>query len=58
MDLPLGKYQVEEKEAPTGFVKTSKVYDVDLTGSGEVISKSLEIENEREKSKIKFNKIF
>ncbi|MBK1469025.1 SpaA isopeptide-forming pilin-related protein [Parvimonas parva] len=58
VDLPLGKYQVVEKEAPTGFVKTSKVYDVDLTGSSEVISKSLEIENEREKVKFNLTKSF
>ena len=58
VELPLGKYQVEEKEAPTGFVKTSKVYDVDLTGSSEVISKSLEIENEREKVKFNLTKSF
>ncbi|WP_288868900.1 SpaA isopeptide-forming pilin-related protein, partial [uncultured Parvimonas sp.] len=58
VELSLGKYQVEEKEAPTGFVKTSKVYDVDLTGSSEVISKSLEIENEREKVKFNLTKSF
>jgi LPXTG-motif cell wall-anchored protein len=37
-DLPLGQYYVKEIEAPKGYVKSDKVFDVDATYQGENIS--------------------
>lgn len=54
--LPLGKYQVVEKQAPDGYIKSEKIYDVDLTKNQDI--KTLEIKNEREKVKLNLTKSF
>lgn len=58
VELPLGKYQVEEKEAPAGYIKADKVYDVNLIGKEATITKNLEVKNEREKVKLNLTKSF
>lgn len=42
-DLPLGQYYVKELEAPTGYVKSDKVIDVDATYKGDNV-KVIELE--------------
>nr|WP_310603699.1 SpaA isopeptide-forming pilin-related protein [Anaerosporobacter sp.] len=47
-DLPLGKYYVKELEAPKGYVKSKKVFDVDASYKGEnvgVIEVEVEFKN-------------
>ncbi len=56
-DLPLGMYYVKELEAPKGYVKSDKVFDVDATYKGDdvkVIELSAEFENDR--IKVEFSK--
>ena len=33
-DLPLGQYYVKEIEAPKGYVKSDKIFDVDASYQG------------------------
>ena len=56
-DLPLGKYYVKELEAPKGYVKSDKVFDVDATYQGDKI-KVIELEAAFENTpiKVKFSK--
>lgn len=47
-DLPLGQYYVKEMEAPAGYVKSDKCFDVDASYQGddvEVIEFEAEFEN-------------
>ena len=56
-DLPLGQYYVTELEAPKGYVKSGKVFDVDASYQGDdvkVIELSAEFENDR--TKVEFSK--
>lgn len=58
--LPLGKYTVEEKDAPQGMVLNSKKYNVDLTFKDEetaVIMETVSITNERQKVDLDVKKL-
>ena len=51
-DLPLGKYQVFEVEAPSGYIKDSRVFEVELSyinQTTEIIFEDITVYNEREK---------
>ena len=51
-DIPLGKYYVQEIEAPKGYVRSDKVYDVDASYRGGDIS-CIEVTAEFENTPIK-----
>ena len=36
-DLPLGQYYVKEIEAPKGYVKSDKIFDVDASYQGDKV---------------------
>ena len=41
-DLPLGQYYVKEIEAPKGYVKSDKIFDVDASYQGDVMHLSMQ----------------
>ncbi len=60
-DLPLGKYKVQEVEAPVGYMLIENTIDANIeyddTGAAEAEPVELEVNNTRRKFKINFSKM-
>lgn len=59
--LPLGTYELEEIEAPAGYVRDQTVYDITLSQenpSQALVQENIHVENVRQKASVYFNKEF